>query len=158
MYTQKYQPDDIKNGKCPECKSRRLLVTGSAVKCDNCGIAIGKRHNKYNAKKTEFNGKLYDSKHESNVAASLELRKRAKDILDYETQYRIEAWAYREDGEKAFLVRHKVDFRVHETDGSYTLLEAKGVETTDYIWRRKFLEKIWLPMHPDHKYEVIKKG
>lgn len=158
MYTRKYQPDDIKNGKCPECDSNRLLFTGGTVKCDNCGITIGKRHNKFNAKKTEFNGKIYDSKHEANTAASLEVRKKAKDIKDYETQFRIEAWAHRETGEKAFLVRHKVDFRVHENDGSYTLLEAKGVETSDYTWRRKFLEHIWLPDHPDHKYEVIKKG
>ena len=153
----RYQPKDITDGKCPECDSRRLLVTGSYVKCDNCGTEIGKRHNKYNAKRTEFKGKIYDSKHEANVAASLELRKRAGDIKDYDTQYRAEMWCYREDGSKAFLVRHKVDFRVHENDGSYTLIEAKGVETADYKWRRRFLEEVWLPLHPEYKYEVIKK-
>ena len=155
---EQYQPDDIKNGQCPECGSKSLLFTGGYVQCRNCDTKIGNRASKYNAKRTEFNGKLYDSKHEANTAASLEIRKRAKDIKDYETQYRIEAWAHRPNGDRAFLVRHKVDFRIHHNDGSFELVEAKGVETTDYKWRRKFLEEIWLPEHPDHTYTVIKKG
>lgn len=157
VYQRKYQPDDIKDGKCPECGSNRLLYRYSTVECSNCGAKIGNRHNKYNAKRTEFNGKIYDSKHEANVAASLELRKKAGDIKDYDNQYRVDMWCYRRNGEQAFLVRHKVDFRVHENDGTFTLVEAKGVETTDYIWRRKFLENIWLPDNPDYTYEVIKK-
>lgn len=112
--------------------------------------------NKYGAKKTEFNGYKYDSKFEAGVAQELELRKKAKDIKDYEQQFMVEVWCYRENGLPAFKVKHKVDFRVHNNDGSYELLEAKGVETTDYKWRRKFLEHIWLPEHPDHTYTVVK--
>lgn len=152
---EQYQPDDIKNGQCPECGSKSLLFTGGYVQCRNCDTKIGNRASKYNAKRTEFNGKLYDSKHEANTAASLELRKRAKDIKDYDTQYRIDMWCHRPDGEPAFMVRHKVDFRVHENDGSFTLLEAKGMVLDDYKWRRKFLENIWLPMNPDYTYQVI---
>lgn len=158
MHTQKYQPDDIKDGKCPSCDSKRLLVTGSSVKCDNCGEVIGKRLNKYGAKRTEFKGKIYDSKFEAGVAAELETRKRARDIKDYETQYRVEVAVYRGDGTPAFYVRHKVDFRIHHNDGSFELLEAKGVETSDYRWRRKFLEEIWLKENPDHIYTVIKQN
>lgn len=157
VHTRIYQPEDIKDGKCPNCKSNRLLYRYSFVECTNCGERIGSKANKYNAKKTEFKGKLYDSKHEANTAQSLELRKLAGDIKDYDTQYRIEAWCYRENGDRAFLVRHKVDFRVHNNDGSFTLVEAKGIETDDYKWRRKFLENIWLPEHPDHDYQVVKK-
>lgn len=112
--------------------------------------------NKYGAKKTEYDGYKYDSKFEASVAADLDLRVKAKDIKGYERQYKIEAWAYRENGLPAFKVSHKVDFRLELNDGSYELLEAKGVETPDYKWRKKFLEHIWLPDHPDHTYTVIK--
>lgn len=112
--------------------------------------------NKYGAKRTEFNGYKYDSKFEASVAQELELRKQAKDIVDYEQQFKVEIWCYREDGTPAFKVSHKVDFRVTHNDGSYELIEAKGVETADYKMRRKFLEEIWLPEHPDHTYTVVK--
>lgn len=112
--------------------------------------------NKYGAKKTEFNGKKYDSKFEASVAQDLDLRLKAKDIAAVEPQYKVEMWCYRENGLPAFKVSHKVDFRVTNNDGSYTLIEAKGVETSDYKWRRKFLENIWLPDNLDHTYEVVK--
>src|SRR5690242_18445893 len=112
--------------------------------------------NKYGAKKTEFNGYKYDSKFEASVAAELEIRKKAKDILDYDRQFKVEVWAHRPDGIPAFKITHKVDFRIHHKDGSYELLEAKGVETADYKMRRKFLENIWLPMNLDHTYTVVK--
>lgn len=112
--------------------------------------------NKYGAKKTEFGGRKYDSKYEAGVAQELDLRLKAGDIQAIEPQYKVEVWCYREDGQKAFKISHKIDFRIKLNDGSYELIEAKGVETTDYLWRRKFLEHIWLPAHPDHTYTVVK--
>lgn len=112
--------------------------------------------NKYGAKKTEFNGHKYDSKYEASVAQELDLRLKAGDITEVLPQYKVEVWCYRENGLPAFKISHKVDFRVANKDGSYTLVEAKGVETEDYKWRRKFLEHIWLPDHPDYTYEVYK--
>jgi hypothetical protein len=112
--------------------------------------------NKYGAKKTEYDGYKYDSKFEASVAAELDLRVKAKDIKTYDRQYKVEVWCHRPDGLPAFKVSHKVDFRIHHNDGSFELYEAKGVETTDYKWRRKFLEEIWLPMNLDHTYTVVK--
>jgi hypothetical protein len=112
--------------------------------------------NKYGAKKTEFNGYKYDSKFEASIAQELELRLKAKDIKAYDRQFKVEMWCHRPDGEPAFKVAHKVDFRVHLNDGSYELLEAKGLELPDYRWRRKFLENIWLPMNLDYVYTVVK--
>ena len=112
--------------------------------------------NKYGAKKTVAkDGLKRDSKFEASVADELLLRKQAGNIKDYDSQYKVEMWAYRENGLPAFKVQHKVDFRVHENDGSFTLLEAKGQPTVDWIWRKKFLEHIWLPDHPDYTYEVV---
>lgn len=112
--------------------------------------------NKYGAKRTEYNGYKYDSKFEAGVAQELDLRLAAGDITAIDPQFKIEIWCYRENGLPAFKVSHKVDFRVTLKDSSYELIEAKGVETTDYLWRRKFLENIWLPEHLDYTYTVVK--
>lgn len=114
------------------------------------------KQNKYGAKKTVYGDRRYDSKFEASVAADLDLRKRAGDIKDWESQFKVEMWAYTASGRPAFKLSHKVDFRIHHNDGSYELLEAKGVETADYKMRRKFLENLWLPENPDHTYTVVK--
>lgn len=111
--------------------------------------------NKYNASKTVYNGIRYDSRFEAGIAQELELRKAAGEIMDWERQYKIEAWTHTKDGRPAFKVTHKVDFRIAHHDGSFELLEAKGVETPDYRWRKKFVE-LWLMEHPDHTYTVTK--
>jgi hypothetical protein len=113
--------------------------------------------NKYNAKRTEFNGRMYDSRFEATIAQDLYLRQLADEIVAVEPQFKVEMWCYRADGQKAFKVSHKVDFRVEHLDGKFELIEAKGVVTTDYKWRRKFLESIWLPEHLDYIYTVMTK-
>lgn len=151
-------PLETKQAKCPECGCRRLLFQRGALTCTDCGHMIGKvaKSNKFGAKRTEFNGQIFDSKFEASEAAGLELRKKAGDIKDYDTQFKIEARAYREDGKLAFVEKHKVDFRIHHNDGSYELYEAKGVETDNYKFKRKCLELLWLPLHKDHIYTVVK--
>lgn len=120
---------------------------------------IGATFNKYGAKRTEAkDGMKRDSKFEASVADDLWLRKSVGDIKDYESQYKVEMWIYREDGLKAFSVSHKVDFRIHHNDDSYELYEAKGVETSDYRWRKRLLEELWLPFHKDHTYTVVKQN
>lgn len=114
-------------------------------------------NNKYNAKKTVAkDGIKRDSKFEASVADELYLRKRAGDIKDYDSQFKVEMWAYDKYGKPAIKMSHKVDFRIHHNDGSYELLEAKGVETADYRLRRKWLEKLWLPENLDYTYTVVK--
>ncbi len=116
------------------------------------------KKNKYGAIRTEYDGYKYDSKFEAAVAQDLTLRKKAKDIKDFDRQFKVEMWAYDENGKKAMKVSHKVDFRIHHNDGSYELLEAKGVETSDYKMRRKWLETFWLPFNLDHTYSVVKQN
>ncbi len=157
MYKQINKPDTAKTAECPDCGSTRLLYQGGKLKCTNCATTIGATFNKYGAKKTVAkDGMRRDSKYEASIADELYLRKATKDILDYDSQYKVEMWIYREDGVKTFSVKHKVDFRIHHTDGSFELYEAKGVETADYRWRRKLLEELWLPLNKDHIYTVVK--
>lgn len=154
----KFNLDDIRNtASCPDCSSKSLMISKGRLACRNCGAEIGRvgKSNKYGAQRTEMNGKVYDSKFEAQIAAELEIEKQLGQIKDFDTQYRVEGWVYDANGNKAFQYRHKVDFRVHNLDGSFKLIEAKGVETADYKWRRKLLENLWLKEHPDHTYEVV---
>lgn len=115
------------------------------------------KSNKYGAKRTTAkDGIKRDSKFEASVADDLLLRKKAKDIKDYESQFKVVMPIYNKHGKKVHEVSHKVDFRILHNDDSYELLEAKGVETTDYRFRRKLLEKLWLPENLDHTYTVVK--
>lgn len=143
---------------CEECQSTSFRVSYNKVSCMNCGWTVkGSSGNKYGAKKTVANdGIKRDSKYEASVADELYLRKKTGDILDYDNQFKVEMWAYDQNGKKAMKVTHKVDFRIHHKDGSFELLEAKGVETSDYKMRRKWLETFWLPFNPDHIYTVVK--
>lgn len=159
MFTERrlYRPDDFPAATCKVCKSNRFRFQRGTLTCTNCGEVIKKTRNKYGARRTEYNGRSYDSKLEANVASQLDLRLKAGEITDVIPQFKLEMWCYRENGERAFMVGHKVDFRITHIDGTFELIEAKGVETTDYKWRRKFLEKIWLPDNKDYTYTVIKK-
>lgn len=143
---------------CPECSSTTFRYGRGKVTCADCGwSAKGSTGNKYGAKKTVANdGVKRDSKYEASIADELLLRKQTKDILDYDSQYKVEMWAYNRAGEPVMKMTHRVDFRIHHKDGSFELLEAKGAETSDYRKRREWLEKLWLPEHLDHTYTVIK--
>jgi ribosomal protein S27E len=162
MYRQTNQQSLTTDATCPECNSKSVLYQGGTITCSNCGHVIASpknKKNKYNAIRTVAkDGLKRDSKFEANVADELYLRKQAGDIVDYESQFQVEMWIYREDGLKAFPVKHKIDFRIEHVDGSFELYEAKGVETSDYKWRRKLLEELWLPFHKDHIYTVRKQG
>lgn len=159
MYRQQHSLPSHGTLTCPECGSTRFRITFSKAICTNCDYSVKTGNNKYGAVRTVANdGIKRDSKYEATVADSLLFRKKTKDIKDYDSQFKIEAWACRSDGTPAFKVSHKVDFRIHHNDGSFELLEAKGKETDDYRWRRKFLEHIWLPDHPDHIYTVVKQN
>jgi hypothetical protein len=107
--------------------------------------------NKYHAKTCFYNGFWYDSKFEANYAMSLDMRLKAKDIDSWERQYPVRI-IY--NGEK--ICSLWVDFRVKQKDGSYELVEVKGFETDVYKLKKRLLEIMWLPDHPDHTYLVVK--
>ena len=160
MYTERKSLPDRGTLTCPECGSNRFQVNYTKVVCKDCDHTINKgSSNKYGAKKQiAKDGIKRDSKYEASVADELWLRKRAKDIKDYDSQFKVEMWAYDKNGKPAMKKNHKVDFRIHHNDGSYELLEAKGAETQDYKDRRKWLETFWLPDNPDHIYTVVKQN
>lgn len=112
--------------------------------------------NKYGAKKTVYNGRRYDSKLEARVAQELDLRMKSGEFVNIDAQYKISLYVYLPDGSKADLFNYICDFRCERPDGSYLLVEAKGMETSVYRVKKRILDLVWLPDHLDYEYEVIK--
>lgn len=83
------------------------------------------------AKKTDFQGRKYDSKFEAKVAADLEWRKQAGEIIDIKPQFKIDIkvkgkhWRF-----------YKIDFRVELAGGGFEYIEAKGFATAE--WQMKW--------------------
>jgi len=117
---------------------------------------IERKINKYKAIKTNYGGYNYPSKLEASMAYELDIRKKAGEIADWERQFSVEMPIYNAHGKVIYSIKHKIDFRTHEHDGTFVLIETKGFLTSDYVFRRNLLEKVWLPEHPDHTYEVVK--
>jgi hypothetical protein len=112
--------------------------------------------NKYGAKKTVYNGRRYDSKLEARVAQDLDLRMESGEFTEIIPQYKISLYVYLPDGSRADLFSYICDFRCERTDGSYLLIEAKGMETSVFRVKKRILDLVWLPDHPGYEYEIIK--
>lgn len=112
--------------------------------------------NKYHAKKTEFNGIIYDSKFESSVAQDLELRKKAGEIVKIERQVPLELRIYGK-----LWRTWKIDFIAHLPDGSREFIEAKGMELSDFKMKRDFFDIVFdkdFRKHTEDKLMIIKQG
>ena len=98
--------------------------------------------NKYNAKKTVYNGELYDSKAEASFAAKLDIARKAKEaserVVEIERQpkFPIEI-----EGEK--ICTYKGDFLVTYANGDVKLYDVKGVATPVYRLKKKLVEAIY---------------
>lgn len=90
------------------------------------------KQNKYSNVLQTYNGRSYRSKKEAAYAMELDIRKKGKDITDWEYEPRIEL-----KGENGAVVAHyKVDFKLYHKDGSIEYVEVKGFETD--VWRLKW--------------------
>lgn len=122
-----------------------------------CGSVKGKtkepekKANKYNARRTEYNGRTYDSAFEAEVAQELDWRMKAGELTEIIPQYPLEIRI-----EGRLIKRHKVDFLAIRKDGGKELVEAKGVVTAEYRLIRDLIELVYLPQNPDTSYTVVK--
>jgi hypothetical protein len=105
------------------------------------------RANKYGAKKTEFNGRVYDSKHEAGIAAELNLLQKAGEVIKIDAQRTYNL--YGKNG--ARICTHRPDFTVTFKDGHQEVWEAKGFATP--VWQLKL--KLFEDNYPDIIYCVI---
>ena len=79
-----------------------------------------------------------DSKFEAGVAQQLELRKKAKDIVDYQEQVKIPLIV------NGFLVcNYYIDFVIQHVGGEVEYLEAKGFSTPTWKLKWKLFEALY---------------
>lgn len=112
-----------------------------------------KNGNKYKNQKKEYNGVRYDSGAEVSYAQELELRKKAKDIKDWERQIRIPLVV---NGYK--VCDYIVDFKVIHNDGSEELVEIKGLMLPVSALKIKLFEASYLHENPHVSYTLIKQN
>jgi len=109
------------------------------------------RRNKFNASSIFYDGNKYDSKAEAAYAKDLDLLIKAKEVKKWERQIKISI-----DINGYHICNYFVDFRVWKSDGQIELVEVKGMETEVWRLKRKLLEAVYLPDHPEEKYVVVK--
>jgi phenylpropionate dioxygenase-like ring-hydroxylating dioxygenase large terminal subunit len=106
------------------------------------------RFNKYNAKKTEYNGVLYDSKREAEYAFQLDMRLKARG------KDRIKSWTRQVtlplEVNGQLICKHRVDFEITHVNDSTEFVEVKGMLTPEYKLKLKLLRALY----PDIKYTI----
>lgn len=105
------------------------------------------RKNKYNAKKTKYNGRYYDSALEAAYAENLDWRIKAGEVRRVTPQYKIEIRV----GD-VHICNYYMDFKVELTDGRIEMHEVKGMETQ--LWRIKW--RLSQALYPDWNFVLIK--
>jgi len=103
---------------------------------------------KYQNKKIEVDGILFDSKKEAKVYGDLLLLKNQREIKDFQRQVVFELIPSQYETingknkcvEKA--VTYRADFVVEHTDGETTVIDAKGMRTPLYVIKRKLMRHI----------------
>lgn len=108
----------------PKQAERLAKALGKQNKGNDSAQTLGKpqKRNKYNAVKTEYKGVIYDSKGEANYAAELDMKQRAG---------LIQGWARQVEFVLTGGVKTKVDFIIFYTDGTYDVVDFKGVLTQE---------------------------
>jgi hypothetical protein len=110
--------------------------------------AVGKRWS--NSSKITVGEEKFDSKFEADRDKTLKLKVLAKQILDYKTQvpYKLIVNGYE-------VGTYKIDFEVHNLDGTIELEETKGHATDVWKLRWKILCAM-LANDPKYKLTLIK--
>lgn len=99
------------------------------VVCNN--LLLNKKTNKYSAIKQTYGGYRYDSKFEASYAMDLDWRIKAKEVLSYQRQYRLDLVI-----KGVFWRSYKIDFRVETAEGWFEYVEVKGFPTQE--WKQKW--------------------
>lgn len=112
-----------------------------------------KLKNKFNAKRTEFSGRKYDSKMEAGYAETLEWRKKAGELTEIIPQFKIDI---RINGKH--WRNYYIDFKCLRKDGIWEYHEVKGFATE--VWKMKWGALVMLKeelLEPGAELIVIKK-
>jgi sporulation protein YlmC with PRC-barrel domain len=108
---------------------------------------LQRKANKYGAKKTTFQGRIYDSKGEAGLAQEIDLLVKAGEVKQVEPQKTFPL--YGKNG--ARICYHRVDFLLTFKDGHQEVQEYKGLATP--VWKIK--RDLFVDNYPDILYNVI---
>ena len=106
-----------------------------------------KGKNKYNSRKTKYNGRYYHSGLEAKYAQDLDWRKKAGEIKEITPQFKI---AIRVNDQH--ITNYYMDFKVILIDGTIEMHEVKGMETD--LWRIKW--RLSIALYPEWRFVLIK--
>lgn len=124
---------------CPKCGEYiKDRIAYHIVRCE--GKATNKP-NKYNAKKTEVDGIVFDSKLEASRWEVLQLRLKAGQISELERQIAFDLHA----GVKIRIGMYRADFQYLNANGEKIIEDTKGVETALFRWKKKHFEIEYAP-------------
>lgn len=87
---------------------------------------------KYGNRKTEADGRLYDSAKEARRHGELKLMQQAGEIV---------AWAEQVNFRLPGGVTYRADFVILNRDGTYRVEDAKGVKTKEYVIKKKLMSR-----------------
>lgn len=99
------------------------------------------KQSKYHAQKTEVDGKVFDSKHESRDYLKLKAMEDSGVIHNLQTQvsFELQPKYVTKDGRKIRPISYVADF-VYERDGVTYAQDSKGMKTDVYKIKRKMFE------------------
>lgn len=93
--------------------------------------------NKYGAVKTEYKGRMYDSKKEARYAEKLDMMFLSGEVIDWKPQVRIPLTV---NGKK--ICTYVCDFLVVYADGRIEYVDTKGVRTATYKLKAKLVKAL----------------
>ena len=98
--------------------------------------------NKYNAKKIEIDGHVFDSKREAKFYQlyKLELDAGHLTALELQPQFELQPHFRDSEGKMERAIKYTPDFLLTYPDGRKLAVEVKGFRTRDYILRRKMFK------------------
>lgn len=110
--------------------------------------------NKYNAKKIEIDGHVFDSKREAEYYKTYKKMIDDGEIVGLELQPcfilipSFTNWA----GKRVRPCHYTADFKLIYPDGRQKIVEVKGFRTRDYVLRRKMFEY----KYPQYEFEEVR--
>jgi hypothetical protein len=95
------------------------------------------RKNKYGNKKTVYNGNKYDSKKEAEYAYRLDMLIKAKEVISWERQIRLNLLV-----NDIKVCAYLVDFIVKYPDNKVEYVDVKGYKTDIYKLKKKLVKAV----------------
>ncbi|MEM5012085.1 DUF1064 domain-containing protein [Niallia taxi] len=103
---------------------------------------------KYGSRKTRVDNITFDSVAEAKYYEQLKWLLRAKQIKSFKLQPKfLLQEGFKKHGVTVQKIEYIADFEVHKLDGSVEIVDVKGVETKDFILKKKmYLKRYEYPL------------